>query len=163
MKIKNYNLDDVTKIVIYGNGKKLYEIDSNSFKPCKIIANSKGEDKIEEFSYWYKISDIKFNGEITNARKENLNRSDNYFLSYKREYWQNKGIALYIHESEISVKSLGNILAMETDEEKNYLAAFSFLPLAMKQTAQPAAARRTAIPAITTTRVQSPLSPSFTA
>ena len=124
MKIKNYNIEDVTKIVIYGHGEKLYEIDSNSFKPCKIIASSKGEDKIEEFSYWYKISDIKLNGEIVNARKENLNRSDNYFLSYKREYWQNKGIALYIHESEISVKSLGNILAMETEEEKNYLAAF---------------------------------------
>ena len=125
MKINNINIDNVTKIVVYGDGEKLYEIDKNCFVPCKMYTNSRGNEVINESPYWYKIDSIQLEKNPVTARKENLNRKDNYFLSYKREYyWRENGIALYIHNSEISVKSLGDVLAMETEEERNYLATF---------------------------------------
>ena len=126
MTVNNvYSIDNVSKIVVYGHGEKICEFWNSSFTPCKITVNSRGNQEITECKYDYSVDNIQLGHEPTQARKENLNRKDNYFLSYKQEYsWQGNGIALYIHESEIDVESLGDILAHETDEEKCYLSAY---------------------------------------
>ena len=74
-----------------------------------------------EFSDGY-LESIVLSGEIKRALKENLDRKDNYTLNYKSEFsFRGTCKALYIHESEIQVVDLGDVLAMETSEEKNYL------------------------------------------
>lgn len=111
------------KIVIYGSGKILYQIESSSFEVRKLGQNANGETRLES---GYNLAPIAIYLEkpIKTARKENLNRTDNYTLPFKVSYMSSWiRTALYIHESEIAVEDLGNVLAMETDEEKNYLHA----------------------------------------
>lgn len=125
MKINNIEMEEVTKIVIYGNGKKLFEREESNLKPCRIYKNKNGNMQVEETSYDFTIENITLKTFPVKARKENLDRKDNYFLSYKPDFaWREKYVALYIHESEIFVESLGDVLAHETEEEKCYLAAF---------------------------------------
>lgn len=122
MTANNICLDNVGKYVIYGNGKKLCELEK--LVPYKMHENRFGNQQIEEMHYNYSIEKFTLVNGIKQARKENLNRKDNYFLTYDEKYWCGKSLALYIHESEIGVEKLGDILAMETEEEKNYLASF---------------------------------------
>lgn len=120
---KTYSIGNVSKIVIYGHGEKLCEV--SAFVPCKIKVNSNGEETICESKYDYTVENVQLEHEPVAARKENLNRKDNYLLSYQREYsWQDRGLALYIHESEIGVETLGDILTLENDEERCFLLAF---------------------------------------
>lgn len=115
-------LEHVAKIVIYGNGYKLFERETD-LEAYTIKPNANGEDKLSSL-YRAAPVEITLNGEVKTARKENLTRKDNYTLTYTPEYlkWERR-TALYIHESEISVTDLGDVLSMETDEEKNYLHA----------------------------------------
>ena len=131
MYIKNTNgkivahSDEIGKIVIYGHGEKLITIDSGVIKIYTTHKNRYGSKELTENRFMSgSIESITLANPIVNARKENLTRKDNYFLSYAPDYlpWERRK-ALYIHESEIVVNDLGNMLAMETEEEKNYLHA----------------------------------------
>ena len=125
MKIFNVNgyqeeTADVSKLVIYGSGKILYQIEKGSFEQCELSKNKKGE-LITNSVYCGALESITLSKPIKKALKENLNRNDNYKLNYKPEYFNEIKKALYIHESEIQVVNLGDILAMETKEERNFL------------------------------------------
>ena len=112
---------DIEKLVIYGHGKILYQIERNCFERCNLTENKAGEKKVDTIYNGY-LESIVLSGEIKRALKENLDRKDNYTLNYKSEFsFKGTCKALYIHESEIQVVDLGDVLAMETDEEKNYL------------------------------------------
>ena len=126
MKIYNVNgleemTADIGKIVIYGHGVKLYETDNGQFEQCSIKANDNGINKVSSI-YGGEVYAITLEKPIKRANKENLNRNDNYTLTYSPDYcrWE-KRKALYIHESEINVTDLGLVLAFETEEEKQYL------------------------------------------
>ena len=128
MKIYNVNGNqeqtaDISKFVIYGHGVKLYEIESEAFKACEMRRNSYGHEEVKEI-YGGDIRQITLAQPIKRAIKENLTRKDNYTLNYTPDYckWETRK-ALYIHESEIAVEDMGALLAMETDEERNYLHA----------------------------------------
>lgn len=114
---------EINRIVIYGNGCKLFdrELPLDTFT---IEQPDNGEHKLHSVYHGAPV-EITLNTEVKTARKENLNRKDNYTLTYTPEYlhWERRA-ALYIHISEIEVTDLGNMLAMETKEEKNYLHAF---------------------------------------
>lgn len=105
---------NIRKIIIYGNGEKLYTAESGYFEECKT--------KNGKISTVYHGQPIAFTlgSEPKKARKENLNRKDNYFVVYHGDYsWEN-GLTLYIHESEISVSFAGEYIAFDTNGETNY-------------------------------------------
>lgn len=112
------------KIVIYGNGQILFTADSGYFEPKDIKNNEAGEAKITtDYNNPYDyIEAVELAKEPKRANKENLNRKDNYILKYEDYHTIKK--ALYIHESEISVEYIGEILAFQTEEEKDYLNTF---------------------------------------
>lgn len=114
---------EVGKIVIYGNGNKLFERELN-LETYTIKTTDSGEEKLSSVYRGEPVT-VTLLSEVKTARKENLNRKDNYTLAYTPEYfkWERRA-ALYIHVSEVDVTDLGNVLAMETAEEKNYLHAF---------------------------------------
>lgn len=127
MKIYNVNGTQEAispeKIVIYGRGRILYEIEQSNFEVKEISKNEKGE-AILRSTYAAAPEAIYLNQPVKKARKENLNRTDNYTLNFSLSYMKNWiRTALYIHESEIAVEDLGDILASETSEERNYLHA----------------------------------------
>ena len=114
--------NEIGKIVIYGNGAKLFERETN-IETYKIEKNANGEDKLFNLYHDAPIC-IELSSAPKAARKENLNRKDNYTLTYTPDYLRyERRTALYIHESDIEVTDLGDVLSMETDEEKNYLHA----------------------------------------
>lgn len=120
MKINGREYAEIKKIIVYGHGEKLFEQDANRIAQYTT-------DRSGHFSSVYasEIVNINLAGEIKNARKENLNRGDNYLLPFWADYSWNSGKALYIHESEVHVESLGERLAMEHDGEKDYIRAYS--------------------------------------
>lgn len=113
---------DVGKIVIYGNGKIYYTDERAELKSYELRQNRYGHDMLSTVTD-RKLISVQLRQEPKQARKENLNRTDNYFLLYERNYWPEISKALYIHISEIDAQPLGDVLAMEDDEERNYLAA----------------------------------------
>lgn len=118
---KQQQTADVRQVVIYGHGVKLLTLDD--FGGYDETRGKSGELKISS-AYASAPEAISLTQEIKNARKENLNRTDNYFLVVDLgRYYPERGKALYIHESEIAVEDLGDVLAMESDEERNYLHA----------------------------------------
>ena len=128
MKIYNVNgteemTADISKIVIYGHGVKLYETRYSEIKACEISKNRFEHDEIRE-PFGSELYSITLAKPVKRANKENLNRADNYTLNYKEDYcrWETRK-ALYIHESEIAVTDMGLIVGMETNEERNYLKA----------------------------------------
>ena len=114
--------EDLKRLVIYGRGKILYEIERGYMEPQRITVNDAGEKKLSSI-YAERIERINLAQPIKRALKENLNRTDNYYMKHTGNYSFESGKALYIHESEITVTDMGDILSMETDEEKNYLHA----------------------------------------
>ena len=112
------SLSGIDKLIIYGNGEKLLE-KNRDFNKIGKLENGSYHD-----SYFDRILSINLNQETKQARKENLNRKDNYFLSFKKDYSRQPGTALYLHFSEVSVKNLGEFLAMDTHDEKCFLYAF---------------------------------------
>lgn len=116
-----WNGAEIGKIVIYGNGKKLFERDN--LETFEIRQDKNGAETLSSVYGGSPVS-ISLAGEIKMARKENLNRCDNYTLQYSVDYLpRERRTALYIHESEISVDDLGDVLAMQTADEKDYLHA----------------------------------------
>lgn len=100
------NFTGIDKLVIYGKGKILYETSRDLFKVDrgKIVSFELSEDP-------------------KNARKENLNRTDNYYLKYTDNhggYFNERKLALYVHESEISVSDPVEVVAFKHDGETNY-------------------------------------------
>lgn len=114
--------DNINLITIYGNGKILFQTENHKLTQFR-------ENKNGEFKDVYDgdILTLHLSTEPVRAIKENLNRKDNYFRKHSTGTgsW-NVGTALYIHESEITVVSLGEKLAMATTDQKNYLNAFHF-------------------------------------
>lgn len=118
---KRLPLENVRKFVIYGDGKILFSVER--FEQKEIKPNRYGNEQLSDIYGGEPVS-ITLSGPVKNARKENLMRRDNYTLNYSPDYmpgWIYK--ALYIHVSEIAVDDLGDVLAFQTDDEKNYLHA----------------------------------------
>ena len=113
---------DIRKLVVYGHGVILYEYEQNYFKQYERREDRDGE-LILSVAYGGELEKITLNKPIKRANKENLNRTDNYTLYYDCDYLREKRKALYIHESEINVIPLGDLLAHKTDEERAYLKA----------------------------------------
>lgn len=115
-------LDIIGKVVIYGDGKKLFERE-NDLEASEYYINSYGNKQLRSVYNSSPLTVI-LRGPVKDARKENLNRRDNYTLRYTPEHlpWERR-TALYIHRSEINITDLGDLLAFETDEERNYLHA----------------------------------------
>lgn len=122
MKIKanneNYSIENLQRIVVYGDGVILYDNPEGYFQQYNI----EGE-KLKSV-YPEKLNTLYLNNEIKKANKENLNRKDNYILKYKNSYSLYSGYALYIHKSEINVEYLGEKIAMQTKTETNYLHTY---------------------------------------
>lgn len=122
------------KIVIYGHGVKLFERDD--LQAFEMRKQGNGAETLSEVYRGSPIA-ITLAGEIKRAIKENLNRKDNYTLTYSVDYLpRERRQALYIHESEIAVDDLGELLAMETPDEKCYLHAVRlrfFHPVTVEQ------------------------------
>lgn len=113
---------DVGKIVIYGNGKIYYTDERAELKIYAIQQNRYGHDALTD-TFGRKLVSVRLRQEPKRALKENLNRTDNYFLRYERKYWPEISKALYIHISEIDAQPLGDVIALENDDERSYLAA----------------------------------------
>lgn len=110
------NLRDVDKLIVYGNGKKYLE-KTRDFAKVGVILNDKYHNP-----YGDTITEINLAQEPKNARKENLNRTDNYYLTFKDEIFRNeRKTAVYIHVSEVEVDDLGEFVAFEANGEKDYL------------------------------------------
>ena len=107
----------IRKITIYGHGEKLYTADPGYFEECR-ISNGKISTVYHGQPLGFTLST-----EPKNARKENLNRTDNYFLKYHGDYSFENGYHLYIHESEISVSLVGEYVLFSTSGETNYCNA----------------------------------------
>ena len=124
MKIKanneNYSIENLQRIVVYGEGVILYDNPEGYIEEYTIK-----DDKLNSM-YPGRLNTLYLNNEIKKANKENLNRKDNYILKYKNTYAFNSGYALYIHKDEISVKYLGEKIAMQSKTETNYLNAYKF-------------------------------------
>lgn len=103
------------KLVVYDSGRILFETDRNIFELGRL------EDG--KFSSFEKILKWDIPGDMRNARKQNLNRRDNYFLNYKDSIGWSR-VALYVHASNIAVKDLGEFLDFEQHGEKCYLHYF---------------------------------------
>lgn len=105
----------IQQIIIYGHGEKLYTAGRGYFEESRITKDGKISSV-----YDGRPKAITLTTEPKRARKENLNRTDNYLLTYKGEYSWQSGLTLYIHESEISVTPAGEYIAFNTNGETNY-------------------------------------------
>lgn len=94
MKIKNAELmENIGKIVFYNNGKKVevqnHQADSTVYKM---------DDKnVMVTDYMNKVLSMDAGAEFKRALKENLNRKDNFYMSYLPDYSSYKKIALYVY------------------------------------------------------------------
>lgn len=116
-----FSMATVKQINIYGNGKILFQIQSDYFEEYRV--DNRG---IYSSVYDGRPAAIILENEPVRAIKENLNRKDNYYKKYVggSYSWEN-GTALYIHESEIAVEDNGEKLAHKTEEEKCYLHGYT--------------------------------------
>lgn len=110
----------IKKIVIYGEGKILFETDSSYLEEYQ--TNNNG---IYCSVYDGRPDTLILEKEPVRAIKENLNRKDNYYKKYVGSYSWESGLIVYIHESEINVNDDGEKLAHKSEEENNYLHAYT--------------------------------------
>lgn len=108
------------KLVIYGGGAVLMEKTRDIFK----LGTLKDDGAIQT-SYGDTITSFNLSSAPKNARKVNLNRTDNYIVKYQCEYWPEKKTALYVHVSEVDFVSLGEFVACAHDGEKDYLYKYA--------------------------------------
>ena len=106
--------DNIRELIIYGGGEILYTAGRGYLEECQIR-----NGKISTV-YDGRPASIILTTEPKRARKVNLSRKDNYFLTYHGKYSWETGISLYIHETEISVSSVGEFIAFQTNGETNY-------------------------------------------
>lgn len=105
----NYN--EFKEIRIFKDGEIIFAVDNQKLQK---IGNLK-----DIISYDFPVERIR------NARKENLIKKDIYFLSVDADYYLSpKKIALYVHSDYITVKNLGEFVALEHDGEKDYKEKF---------------------------------------
>lgn len=104
---------------IYSEGKILYSTNRSYLEKNSI----NDEGKIESFKN-YRIDS--FIIETPNrSTKLNLNRSDNFYIKEKIKYSMNeKSKVLYIHVSNISLESIGEVIGMQTKDETNFINAY---------------------------------------
>lgn len=111
------NFESISRLVIYGNGKKLFEKE----RDLATVSTGNGGtlDRIVSFN---------LSQEPKNARKENLNRKDNYYLTYTPEYFRNeRRTALYVHVSEIEVENLGEKIHNQHDGETDFIYHYKLI------------------------------------
>lgn len=108
------------KLVIYGGGAVLMEKTRDIFK-----LGTLKDDGTVHTSYGDTITSFNLSSAPKNARKVNLNRTDNYIVKYQCEYWPEKKTALYVHASEVDFVNLGEFVACAHDGEKDYLFKYS--------------------------------------
>ena len=107
IKINNTKWEDLGKIVFYKNGTKI-EMQHDFNNVCHI------ENGIIKSSYLEKILNIDTGSSFKRAIKENLNRKDNYYLTYFPAYSSYKHTALYIYcDFEVS-EAIDHIWERET-------------------------------------------------
>lgn len=118
---------EVNKIIIYGNGKKLFEDERGRLATYEMETGKSGAEKLREIYNGGPV-ELYLVGDVKRAIRENLSRKDNYTMKYYPKYNGGRAeTALYIHESELnSFEDLGLVLAFENDEEKQYLKAARF-------------------------------------
>lgn len=112
------DFEQFSKLVIYGGGEVLLE-KTRDIK--KIGTFDGGKVKTDYFDH---LTTFNLSMEPKNARKINLNRTDNFFIKYACKWWPEKKIALYVHVSEVNVENLGEFVDMEHDGEKDYLYGY---------------------------------------
>lgn len=118
--VKSMQIGDkpVNDIVIYGNREKLFQIQNGYFE----LRNING---ITENVTSFKIT------EPVRANKVNLSRKDNFYVLDNEYYakWKERRYILYIHESEIKVNKVTEIVSCKTDTKIYYIdiADLSFL------------------------------------
>lgn len=125
MKIEFYNNntkefmmngENLNRVYIYNNGEilaELYDFETDEVENGKIRKNEKTIEKIY------------LNGEIKRANKLNLSRKDNFiFKNTEKEYNFEPSYNLYIHVSEVNYKYIGDVLANEFNNEKNYFEVY---------------------------------------
>ena len=112
--------DNVRSIYIYGNG----EIKFSDNNWCFEEYHTSRSDRYES-TYMGKVDEINLSKIPVRAIKVNLSRKDNYFVKQHGRYDFEKGIALYIHESEISVQDDGEKIAMQNENQTCYLHAYT--------------------------------------
>lgn len=113
------NFDGIGKLVIYGDGKILLE----KTRDLNNVMLTEGKTEFTQGRIEFYLSDTP-----KNARKENLNRKDCYFLNYTdthNGYYNERKTALYVHESEISVTNLGEYVSMNSNGETCYLYRYA--------------------------------------
>lgn len=110
-------LNNIDRLVIYGDGEKLMEKNRDFAKIGRWEHGAVHED------YFSRILAVNLSEEPKTARKENLNRKDSYLLPYRKPYGT-RGVALYVHTSEVLFENLGEYLDTETNGEKCFLYAF---------------------------------------
>lgn len=111
-------LNAIRRIIIYGNGQKLME----KRRDFDRVGTWSGETVNTD--YWSRILSINLSTEPKNARKENLNRKDNYYLPVKDTIFNIYEPALYVHFSEVNFSALGEYIANNGKDEKHYLYAY---------------------------------------
>ena len=114
-----FEYGDIKQINIYGDGEIKYTIDQGYLEEYHTRNN------VYTSVYDGRVQCMYLSKEPVRALKLNLNRKDNFYMKHVGKYSFESGKALYVHESEIHVTNDGEKLAMQTDEEKNYLAAFT--------------------------------------
>lgn len=116
-------VEPVRGYIIYGDGKILYKTTRSKPEPQKTKLTKEGEPMLYH-DYGEEIETINLLQPIKRANKENLSRKDNYKLFVHGKYSFESGYMIYLHVSEFEkVEPLGDVLSMQTDEEKNYLKA----------------------------------------
>lgn len=110
----------IKKITIYGGGAELYSIEDYTLQQCR----ADGNGKIDTV-YDGKVQTLILSQEPKRARKLNLSRKDNFFLTYSGRYSFESGLHLYIHESEIHVKSAGEYIVFDSSGETCFASAYT--------------------------------------
>lgn len=114
------NLNGIDRLVIYGHGEKLFEKNRNLME----IGTYDADTNTVKNPYYDRITTVNLASEPKTARKENLKRTDNYYLTFKGQFLNERKTALYIHESEISVEALGETVALDTKDEKTFIYGY---------------------------------------
>lgn len=113
-------LKEIDSLVIYADGKKLLE-KTRDFNKLHRIDTAGVITSI----YGDTITALNLNQEPKTARKENLNRKDNYIIAKRGKYsYEHTRYILYLHASEANVKELGEFVACEASGQKCYLYGY---------------------------------------
>jgi len=118
MKINNYE-HSYEGIRIYKDGEVLFKSDRGYIGRHEINGEKVGT------SYPDRITNFNLKNEIKRANKLNLNRKDNFHIVEEIPYhYPSRASVLYVYADEINVESLGEMKAMVTTDETNYIDTY---------------------------------------